>query len=53
MICGCWLSRAFPTRLFNLDGPIVRHHVEPPSQAWLVHLVNGVPIGLAVSVVGA
>jgi hypothetical protein len=52
MICGCWLTRAFPTRLFQLDGPIIRRDVAAPSGDWLVHLLNGVPLGLAVSANG-
>jgi hypothetical protein len=50
MVCGCWLTRAFPSKLFELDQPVIAAADIPPA-GWLVTAVNGAPLGLSVSVV--
>jgi hypothetical protein len=52
MICGCWLTRAFQKRLFHLEKPVVERGSDAPSDEWLVVMLNGMPMGIAVSVYG-
>jgi CheY-specific phosphatase CheX len=49
MICGCWLTRAFPAELFDLGRPDVGNGGVGPGSDWLIALVNGVPFGMRVS----
>jgi hypothetical protein len=47
MICGCWLTRAFPAELFDLDAPVVEAAGTPASD-WIMALMNGVPFAMRV-----
>jgi hypothetical protein len=49
MVCGCWLTRAFPSKLFELDPPVITPSEIPPAD-WFVKTVNGAPLGLLVSI---
>ena len=56
MICGCWLTRAFPAELFDLGKPEVGQGRAPGAGGgdradcdWMTSLLNGMPFGMRVS----
>jgi hypothetical protein len=49
MVCGCWLTRAFPSQLFQLEPPAIAFASEPPSGDWLIIALNGSPLGISLS----
>lgn len=49
MVCGCWLTRAFPADLFALEHPEVRVGSFAPGDDWLIVILNGVPLGVLVT----
>jgi hypothetical protein len=49
MVCGCWLTRAFPSELFTLDRPLVGVGSLAPADDWVVLIVNGEPLGVLVT----
>jgi hypothetical protein len=50
MVCGRWLSRAFPSHLCQLARPETTVVSEPPSGEWLVMWMNGYPFGLSIAI---
>jgi CheY-specific phosphatase CheX len=53
MVCGCWLTRAFPSQLFQLDPPSIAFAAEPPPADWLIITLNGSPLGISLSIKGS
>jgi hypothetical protein len=51
MIGGCWLTRAFPAAIVDLDRPVTAT-VDAPPAGWHVVLLNGMPFGVTVSAGG-
>jgi hypothetical protein len=49
MICGCWLTRAFPADLFALEHPEVQVGSFAPGDDWLILMLNGAPLGVSVT----
>jgi hypothetical protein len=49
MVCGCWLTRAFPKQLFELEQPAIAFASEPPPGDWIVSLLNGSPLGISLT----
>jgi hypothetical protein len=53
MVCGCWLTRAFPSQLFQLDPPAIGFASEPPPGDWVITTLNGSPMGISLSIKGS
>jgi hypothetical protein len=50
MVCGSWLTAAFPSALFDLERPEVMRELDPPPHGWYVALLNGQPMGISLAV---
>jgi hypothetical protein len=53
MVCGCWLTRAFPSKLFELKQPAIGFASEPPPGDWVISYLNGAPLGVALALKAA
>ena len=53
MVCGSWLTAAFPSARFDLERPEVMRELDPPPDGWYVALLNGQPMGISLAVVEA
>ncbi|MGH9309653.1 MAG: chemotaxis protein CheX [Vicinamibacterales bacterium] len=49
MVCGCWLTRAFPADLFALEPPEAQLGSFAPGDDWLIVMLNGAPLGVFVT----